>query len=67
LNAALGGGEANKSFEQVGGGGGASMNSRAPARMALTMIWGWLRLPMAKTAESGSSWRSSSMARMATA
>src|ERR1700733_5271056 len=43
------------------------MNSRAPARMALTMTCGWLRPPMANTAESGNSWRRSSTARMAVA
>src|SRR5580698_10364594 len=46
---------------------GRSMNSRAPARMALTMTCGWLRPPMANTAESGNSWRRSSTARMAVA
>ena len=41
------------------------MNSCAPERMALTITWGWDRLPIAKMGSSGTSWRRSSIARKA--
>ncbi len=55
--------EAGKSFEQGLIPAEWSRYSPAPARMALTMICGLFRLPMAKIAASGSSRCRSSMAR----
>jgi len=55
LDPALRCGQANKCLQQIGGGVGRSMNSRAPARIALTMTCGWFRFPMANTEDSGNS------------